>query len=130
MSHFTEFTGEDISLTEPVPVDWYIVEIDSFEKKLSSKGDSENFILKGHIVGDEAGNTKYAGRRTPWWSFNTKMFGLSRGLWESLGVEIKAGTKVDWEALPGKRVCVFIGQQMYQDQLTNQMTNKYKKISS
>lgn len=128
MSDFTEFTGEDIALTEPIPVDWYVVEIDNFEKKLSSKGDSENYILKGHIICNEEGDTKYAGRKTPWWSFNTKLMGLSRGLWESLGVEIRPGVKVDWAALPGKRVLVFIGQQMYQDQLTNQMSNKYKKV--
>ena len=130
MSEFTTWAQDDINLTEVMPVDWYWVEIIGFEKKISSKGDSDNYILSGKVISNEAGKTDFAGRRTPWWSFNTKMMGFSRGLWESLGVKISAGVKTDWNALVGKKVLVFIDQDMYQGSMVNRMTNKYKPAVS
>lgn len=126
MSHFTEVTQEDIDLTAPVPPGYYWVLIDDFEVKQSKRGDSDNYELKGHILSDENGDTKYANRKTPWWGYNTKLMGLCKGLWESLGVEYKAGVRLDWEALKGRKVCVFIAQQLYQGNMTNSMTNKFK----
>ncbi len=126
MSHFTTVTEADVNLTAPVPPAYYWVMIDKFELTRSKQGDSDNYTLKGHILSDENGDVTYANRMTPWWGFNTKLMGLCKGLWESLGVEYKPGVKLDWEALNGRKVLVFIEQKMYQGNLTNSMTNKYK----
>ena len=130
MSEFTTWSQEDINLTEVMPVDWYWVEITNFEKKQAANGGSDNYILQGKIISNEQGKTDFAGRRTPWWSFNSKMMGFARGMWESLGVKIGPGAKTDWSALPGQKVLVFIDQDMYQGQLVNRMTNKYKPTAA
>lgn len=131
MSHFTTFSQEELDQTVPPAPDWYNVKITNFEKKLSKDGASDNFILSGEIVSNDKGDTKFAGRKiVGWWGFNSKMMGMAKGLWESLGIEIKAGTKVDWEALKGRTVCVFIEQQEYQGAMGMKMTNKYKKVGA
>lgn len=126
-----EFSESDIQRAKPIDPSYYEVEITGVSEKLSAKGDSTNYILEGKIVADAiSGDTKFAGMPTPFWLFNTKAKGFAMSFFKALGVEIAAGTRVDWNAVIGKNVIVFIGNKMFEDRLVNDLQHKYAPSGS
>jgi len=106
-----EYSERDVLSSILVEPAWYLVQIDGI-KYLPSKGaDSTNCWINGHIIkNDDTGDTKFAGVPTPFlWLINSKASFSAVGLFNSLGQEVKAGSRSDTDSLPGKRTVMFIG---------------------
>lgn len=129
MKMIIEFTREDLLRSKIVNPAWYRVRIDSVETALSKNGDSTNIILKGVILFDaDTGSTEFADVPTPYWNFNTKAKGFMVGFFNALGVEINEGSRVDFDAVVGKEVEVFIENDLFEGKVVNRINHKYRAI--
>lgn len=138
-----EFSESDLQQSVVLPPDWYRVDIEEAEDKISSKGDSTNTWLKGKILfNSNTGQTEYekgvdlngnpiiqkiAGLPTPFpWLFNSKGAFAAVGFAQALGMEVKPGSKLNLLAAKGKQVDMFIENVVYEGVLKNSVSGKYR----
>src|SRR5690242_1800942 len=122
------FSKDDIlkgTLIEPA---WYRVFIEDVSKSLSKAGDSTNYLVKGKILFNaDTKDKKYTDYPTPYWNFNSKAMGFSKGFFESLGVEIEPEKRYTFAAARGKQIDVYIDNKLLDDRMVNSINHKYRK---
>lgn len=127
-----EFSDSDLLSSKIVQPGWYKVSIDDVEERASNDGTSTNAWIKGHIIcNDDTGNTDDNGVPTPYlWMINSKGAFAAVGLFSSIGMEIKAGSRANTSALKGKEVVMFIGNELYKGKMQNCVTGQYRAVKS
>ncbi|MET0786386.1 MAG: hypothetical protein ABWY25_06760 [Paenisporosarcina sp.] len=124
-----EFSERDLLRGKPIEPAWYRVHIDELDAEgtLSKDQKSTNYNVEATVLfnGDNGDCTF---RNYPvMWNFNSKAMGFSRGLLESLGVEIKAKERYRLEAAVGRDVDVYIENEIYQGRILNKVNHKYRQ---
>lgn len=124
-----EFSERDLLRGKPIEPAWYRVHIDELdaEGQLSKDKGSTNYNVEATIMfnGDNGDCTF---RNYPLtWNFNSKAMGFSRGLLESVGVEVKPKERYRLEAAAGREVDVYVDNEIYQGRIVNKVNHKYRK---
>lgn len=123
-----EFSERDLLRGKPIEPAWYRVNIDELdaEGQLSKDQKSTNYNVEATILfNGDTGDVTY--RNYPLiWNFNSKAMGFSRGLLESLGVEIKPKERYRLEAAVGRQVDVYVENEVYQGRILNKVNHKYR----
>lgn len=127
------FSDRDLLRGKIITPGWYRVKILSVGEapaKQSDKGPSTNYPVEGTILfnGDN-GDNEFTGTPIDW-NFNSKAIGFAVGFLESLGVEVKSGTRFDLRAAEGHDVDVFIENGEWQGRIVNRVNHKYRPIRS
>lgn len=127
-----EFNESDLLQSKVIPPAWYAVEILDVEEKMSKNGDSTNAWIKGKVLWNaENGSIENAGVPTPYlWMINSKGAFSAVGIFSALGMEIKAGSRANTDALKGKRLEMFIGNELYNGQMKNSVAGMYRPLKS
>lgn len=131
MSTIITFTDKELLRGKIVTPGWYRVHIDSVGEapaKDSGKGPSTNYPVEATIMfnGDD-GTTEFAGVPLTW-NFNSKAISFSVGFLESLGVEVKAGTRFNLKAAENEVLDVYVRNDTWQNRLVNRVNHEYRKI--
>lgn len=122
-----DFSDEDILRSKIIDPGWYRVLITGQEQGLSKAGDSTNIVLKGKVLFNaDTGGKEFENVPTPYWNFNTKAKGFMVGFFNSFGVDVKSGTRVDFADVVGKQLDVFIENDTYEGRLVNRINHKYR----
>jgi hypothetical protein len=125
-----EFTDRDLLRGLPIDPAWYRVYIESIdaEGELSKDKKSTNYNVEGTIkFNGDTGGIKF--RNYPLtWNFNSKAMGFSKGLFQSIGVELKAHERYRLEAATGLEIDVFVENSMWEGRITNKVNHKYRPI--
>lgn len=123
-----EFSERDLLRGKVVEPAWYRVKIEEVDAEgtLSKDQKSTNYNVEATILfnGDN-GDTTYAGIPIVW-NFNSKAMGFSKGLFEAIGVEIKAGERYRLEAAAGREVDVYVKNDLYQGRTLNKVDHTYR----
>lgn len=123
-----EVSKRDLLQNTIVEPAWYRVVIDKIYDKISSKGDSTNTWIEGHILfnGDN-GDMKFADVPTPFlWLFSSKAaVGLVDFL-AALGIQAEVGSRYRMEDFEGRELDMFIENGIYEGKMQNQTKNKYR----
>lgn len=125
------FSQRDLMRGKIVIPAWYRVKIESVGEapaKQSEKGPSTNYPVEATILfnGDN-GSTEFTGVPVDW-NFNSKAIGFAVGFLQSLGVEVKAGTRFDLKAAEGMEIDTFVENDTWQNRLVNRVNHKYRAI--
>jgi hypothetical protein len=123
------FSQRDLLRGKIVVPAWYRVKIESVGEapaKQSEKGPSTNYPVEATILfnGDN-GSTEFSGVPVDW-NFNSKAIGFAVGFLQSLGVEVKAGTRFDLKAAEGLEIDTFVENDTWQNRLVNRVNHKYR----
>ncbi len=122
-----EFSEAELLKGKLIKPSWYRVKITGTSEALSKAGDSTNILIEGVVLYDaDNGDKEFANVPTPYWNFNTKAKGFMVGFFNSLGVEIKPGTRVDFNATVGKELDVKIDNELYEGRLVNRINHNYR----
>jgi len=123
-----EFSQRDLLRGTVVDPAWYrvfIEEIDDTGEESKDKK-STNYKAEGTILFDgDTGDGKFRGVPITW-NFNSKAMGFSRGLFEAVGLELKAGERYRLEACAGREVDIYIGNKPYQGRILNDINHQYR----
>lgn len=125
-----EFSERDLLRGKIVEPAWYRVHIDEIdaEGQLSKDQKSTNYNVEATILfNGDTGDTTFRGVPLTW-NFNSKAMGFSRGLFEALGVELRAGERYRLEAAQGREVDVYVKNEPYQGRILNKVNHDYRKI--
>lgn len=130
MSLFLDFTQEDIDRGKVVKPDFYVVNITEIEMRMSKDGQSQNYFLKGQIEKSMTGGSEeFKGIPTPHWMFNSKAKGfIVSFLKDGFGIEVAPGKRIDFDALQGQKVGVFIGNKDFEGRFVNDLQHKYRQV--
>lgn len=129
MSILVSFSNEDLKRGELIEPGWYTVNIEQVDEKLSAKGNSTNYVVKGKIVrhGD-TGDTTFAGYPIPYWNFNSLAPGFMIGYFKALlGVDkLEADQRYDVKAGEGKQIDIFIENKEYNGAMVNGVKQNFR----
>ena len=93
-----EFSDKDILRGKVISPDWYRVQIDEFEEKLSKDGQSTNFNYEGTVISNASnGDTEFANVPVRW-NFNSKAKGFMIGFLAVFGITVEKGKRYDLSA--------------------------------
>ncbi len=124
-----EFSDRDLLRGTVVEPAWYrvfIEEIDADGEESKDKK-STNYKAEGTILFDgDTGDTKFRGVPITW-NFNSKAMGFSKGLFESVGLELKSKERYRLEACARREVDIFIGNKPFQGRTLNDINHQYRK---
>lgn len=125
------FSQRDLMRGKIVIPAWYRVKIEAVGEapaKQSEKGPSTNYPVEATILfnGDN-GSTEFTGVPVDW-NFNSKAIGFAVGFLQSLGVEVKAGTRFDLKAAEGMEIDTFVENDTWQNRLVNRVNHKYRAV--
>jgi len=126
-----QFSQRDLMRGKIITPAWYRVKIETVGEapaKQSDKGPSTNYPVEATIqFNGDNGSVEFAGVPLDW-NFNSKAIGFAVGFLQSLGVEVKAGTRFDLKAAEGLEVDVFVENDTWQNRLVNRVNHKYRAI--
>ena len=126
-----QFSQRDLMRGKIITPAWYRVKIETVGEapaKQSDKGPSTNYPVEATIqFNGDNGSVEFAGVPLDW-NFNSKAIGFAVGFLQSLGVEVKAGTRFDLKAAEGLEVDVFVENDTWQNRLVNRVNHKYRVI--
>jgi hypothetical protein len=125
-----EFSQRDMLRGKVVDPAWYRVFIEEIDETGEESKDkkSTNYKTEGTIMFDgDTGDGKFRGVPVTW-NFNSKAMGFSKGLFEAVGLELKAGERYRLEACAGREVDVYIGNKPYQGRILNDINHQYRAI--
>ena len=92
-----EFSDKDILRGKVISPDWYRVQIDEFEEKLSKDGQSTNFNYEGTVISNASnGDTEFANVPVRW-NFNSKAKGFMTGFLAVFGITVEKGKRYDFQ---------------------------------
>lgn len=124
-----EFSDRDLlrgTVVDPAFYRVFIEEIDGVGE-LSKDQKSTNYKVEGTILFDgDTGDDKFRGVPITW-NFNSKAMGFSKGLFLSVGLELKSKERYRLEACAGREVDIFIGNKPYQGRILNDINHQYRK---
>jgi len=121
-----EFSNDDMLRGKIVEPAWYEMEITDVVSKISSKGDSTNYVVTGRVVkNSDDGSDKFAGVPVTW-NFNSKAKGFMVGYFNALGIEVGAGRPSNLGATVGERLDVYVEPGEYENKVRNQVNHKYR----
>jgi hypothetical protein len=130
---FVEFDDKDIKRAVLVDPAYYRVRIEDIVTKASDDGKSTNIRLEGVIIKNADDNSeKFAGVPTPYlWQFNTKAIGMMIPVLQAVDPTYapQTGVRVPIDNLKGAELEVFIGRGEWNNNLQNQMTNRYRPVA-
>lgn len=120
------FNEKDLLRGTIVIPTWYRVRIDAVGEKLSKDGNSTNYPVEATILHDaEDGSTVF--QNVPLdWNFNSKAIGFAVGYLAAMGIEVESGTRYDLSATAGKKIDVFVENDLYEGQTKNRVNHKYR----
>lgn len=123
-----QFSAKDRLRSTVVQPSNYLVQINSVSEAMAKDGKSKNFIIDdAEIIRDaDSGSTQFAGVPLPFWTFNSKRPDFMIPFFEALGVTIGDDTKLEWNAVSGKKIVVFIGNGEYDGRMQNQVKGTYR----
>ncbi len=130
MSPIVEFSDRDLLRGKVVEPAWYRVLIEEIDADgaLSKDQKSTNYNVEGTILfNGDSGDVQFRGIPITW-NFNSKAMGFTKGLFEAMGIELKAGERYRLEACASKEVDVFVGNKPYQGRILNDINHQYRKI--
>ena len=83
------------------PPGWYTVRVNSIgEWELAKSGTSNNLRVDADIIRNaDSGEVTFAGYKAPNWMFNDKYLSGPIGFLRALGVELKAGERLELKGL-------------------------------
>lgn len=125
-----ELTQKDVNRGTLIATGWYIVRIDEVgEGTISSKGDSQNYLIDGTILAsiENPADETFKNFPTPYWNFNSKVMNFVVGFLKALKVDVKAG-RLELGAAKGKTLKVFIEQGEYNGRINNRIDHKYAPV--
>jgi|SRR5688572_5681309 len=125
-----EYSEKDLLQSRIVEPAFYLVEITGVEEKADKSATGINAWIKGKILrNDDTGDEKFKDVPTPFlWLFSSKAPWSTVGFMSSLGANVAAGERVEIsQNLVGRKVVVFIGNGVYNDQTTNVIDGRYRK---
>ena len=124
-----EFSERDLLRGTVVDPAWYrvfIEEIDG-EGQASKDNKSTNYNVEVTILFDgDTGDTTFRGVPITY-NFNSKAMGFTKGLFASVGLELKAKERYRLEACAKREVDMFIGNKPYNGRTVNEVTHQYRK---
>lgn len=126
-----KFSADDLNAGKLPTPGWYEVVVEKIEEKPSKDAQSINAWIKGKIVKNaDTGSTEFAGVPTPFlWMVNSKAPFSLVPMIRALGVEPKAGQEANTDALVGKRLEMFIGNQPDQNGvMRSSVTGQYRPL--
>ena len=123
-----QFSKKDMLRSQIVSPSNYLVKINQVSEAMSKDGKSKNFIIDdAEIIRDaDNGSTQFAGVPLPFWTFNSKRPDFMIPFFAALGVNVEDGTKLEWSAVAGKTIVVFIGNGEYDGRMQNQVKGTYR----
>lgn len=123
-----EFSDADLNTSKVVEPAWYRVLIESVEDKQSKDGQSTNSWLKGKILfNSDTGSKAFENVPTPFlWMINSKGAFAAVGIFAALGVTLQSGQRLSTDALAGKELDCFIGNELYNGVMQNKMMGQYR----
>jgi hypothetical protein len=127
-----EFSDSDMKRGIIVDPAWYRVRIDAVSEKPAKEKPgvtpSTNVFVEGTILFNaDNGSEEYAGVPTPeGWLFNSKAKGFAVGFFQSLGVDVAAGKRYEFENTVGKVLDVFIDNDEWDGRTVNKIKHKYR----
>ena len=120
------FGERDILRGKVITPGWYRVRIDAVGEKPSKDGDSTNYPVEGTVIGNaDDGSTDFANVPLDW-NFNSKALGFAVGFLQSLGIDVKPGTRYELASAAGKEIDVFVENDTYQGRMVNRVNHKYR----
>lgn len=125
------FTEKDLMRGQVYPPAWYTVEIESIGEKQSKNGESTNYPVEAKIICNaDDGTVTYAGAPLEW-NFNSKALGFTKGFLMALGEnELKVDKRYDLNAATGRKVDVFVSNDLYEGRMVNRVEHKYRATRS
>lgn len=123
-----KFSTKDFLRAKIVTPSNYLVNIISVKESMSKDGQSKNYIIDdAEIIRDaDSGDTEFAGVPTPWWSFNSKRPEFMIPFYAALGVNLQENPNVEWKAVEGHKIVVFIGNKELDGRLGNEVKGSYR----
>jgi len=129
MSTAISFNDRDLLRDKIITTAWYRVRIDEVGEspaKDQSKGPSTNYPVSATVLfNGDTGDTEFAGCPIVW-NFNSKAIGFAVGFLQSLGVDVKVGTRYDLRSAETMQVDVFIENDIYNGRTVNRVNHKYR----
>lgn len=123
-----EFSDKDILRGKVISPDWYRVQIDEFEEKLSKDGQSTNFNYEGTVISNASnGDTEFANVPVRW-NFNSKAKGFMIGFLAVFGITVEKGKRYDLSAFIGKQLDIFVENEIYENRMINKINHKYRAL--
>ena len=123
-----EFSDKDILRGKVISPDWYRVQIDEFEEKLSKDGQSTNFNYEGTVISNASnGDTEFANVPVRW-NFNSKAKGYMIGFLAVFGITVEKGKRYDLSAFIGKQLDIFVENEIYENRMINKINHKYRAL--
>jgi len=118
------YTKEDIDRGKTVEPGWYETVIKEAVDEIASDGQSMNTVVDFQIVGGNEG--KFNGMNLRTW-FNEKAPGISIPFFAALGFQVKEGATVETTACKGKKLLVYVANEMYKGKMQNRVSD-YRPI--
>jgi len=121
-----EFSNDDLLRGKVVEPAWYRMKITKVEPKISSKGDSTNYIVTGRILRNaDDGSVRFVDVPVTW-NFNSKAKGFMVGYFAALGIEVGPGRPFNLAATVDEEVDVYVEPGEWEGKVRNQVNHKYR----